>query len=50
MTHLELSDATNWRVTYDRHTTGVIYNCNIFIIQATGLVYFIVLLGQVRLG
>ncbi len=40
-----VSDATNWSVNYDRHSTGVIYNYNIFIMQATGLVYVIVLLG-----
>ncbi len=35
-----VSDATTWTFTYYRHSddsSGVIYDCNIFIIQATGV-------------
>jgi hypothetical protein len=35
-----VGDATTWSITYDRHSDnsrGVIYDCNNFIIQETGV-------------
>jgi len=37
-----ISDATTWSITYDCHShgsSGVIYDCNIFIIQAIDYCY-----------
>jgi hypothetical protein len=47
-----VSDATTWSITYDCHSDdsrGVIYNRNIFIIQAPVLQSLIGTLGQNRL-